>query len=252
MSRYKKLFAEIRECHRMLGDRFPDLDSQITPATEEQVAKVQARLRRPLPPSYREFVLTVNGCPKLEMAHGGLWPVTKIDWFRKLNPDWIAAYTIDRDELDDVTKEEHLANPDDSPRFRNAYLPKLLQIGELFDGSVYLLNPMVTTASGEWEAWSFANWYPGARRKPSFRALVVSAHKELKYEMHLCSIQFDEADLMDKVLPVLRRYIAEGVHPTEAVGSFLSDPSNYNDAFAAWMRTTQPYYALLKALGYDL
>src|SRR5262249_28866812 len=31
-----------------------------------------------------------------------------------------------------------------------------------------LLNPMVVWPDGEWEAWFFANWLPGAARYPSF------------------------------------------------------------------------------------
>ena len=30
--------------------------------------------------------------------------------------------------------------------------------------SHFLLNPEIRTADGEWEAWVFANWFPGARR----------------------------------------------------------------------------------------
>lgn len=41
-------------------------------------------------------------------------------------------------------------------------------ISAVGDSAVYLLNPEVRTPSGEWEAWFFANWNPGACRYRSF------------------------------------------------------------------------------------
>lgn len=251
MCDYKALLAEILAFHRSLDeyDR-PELNSQFTPATEREVADVENRLGRDLPPSYRAFALGANGCPKLGLAHGGLLPVAQIDWFRKQHADWILAYTAPAADLDDITEEEHLVNADDSVRFRRAYLPNLLQIGDVYDGSVYLLNPMVITANGEWEAWSFANWYPGACRKPSFRDLVLSSHANLAHEVHLRSIKVDESRIMNRALPLLREQIANGVLPSKAVRMYLTTESQNDEMFAAWMRTRQPYYALLEALGY--
>jgi hypothetical protein len=40
------------------------------------------------------------------------------------------------------------------------------------DAAVYLLNPRVTTSSGEWEAWCLASWSPEAERFPSFEAMM--------------------------------------------------------------------------------
>jgi hypothetical protein len=251
MPDYKALLTRILDCHRLLDDcDCPDVDSQFTPATEAEVCEVEARLGHSLPPSYREFVLAVNGCAKLGMALGGLLPVTQIRWFREQHEDWIRAYIEPASDLDDVTKEEHVANANDSSLFRRAYLPELLQIGDVYDGSVYLLNPMVTTLAGEWEAWSFANWYPGAYRKPSFRDLVLSEHEHLTREVHLRSIPVDESQVMNKAIPFLRDRIAHGVSPSQAVSEYLTAESDKDEMFAAWMRTRQPYYALLEALGY--
>ena len=47
----------------------------------------------------------------------------------------------------------------------------LVQVSDVGDG-VYLLNPEAVTPDGEWEAWFFANWVPGARRYPSFAHLM--------------------------------------------------------------------------------
>jgi hypothetical protein len=52
-------------------------------------------------------------------------------------------------------------------RDRGADIPNLadtLQVSASEYGEVYLLNPSVTTKSGEWEAWHFANFNPGEQR----------------------------------------------------------------------------------------
>jgi HEAT repeat protein len=48
----------------------------------------------------------------------------------------------------------------------------MLQISAIGDAAVYLLNPQVITKNGEWEAWFFANWLPGAHRYRSFQELM--------------------------------------------------------------------------------
>lgn len=42
------------------------------------------------------------------------------------------------------------------------------------DAAIYLLNPEIIDENGEWEAWFFADWLPGADRYPSFRSLMES------------------------------------------------------------------------------
>lgn len=44
---------------------------------------------------------------------------------------------------------------------------------------VYLLCPDVRTPAGEWEAWYFANWLPGATRYRSFKQLLCSERDRL-------------------------------------------------------------------------
>jgi HEAT repeat protein len=45
------------------------------------------------------------------------------------------------------------------------------------DSIIYLLNPQVVASDGEWEAWRFAHWIPGAERFPSFELLMRSEHE---------------------------------------------------------------------------
>lgn len=145
-------------------------------ATEDELRAVERRLGFELPPSYRSFLACSNGWACLgpwSITGGALRPHSRIDRFEVANRDWIVAYTEPMKGRD-LTSEEHLVygETQDSCRFRTANLWDCLQISDATESGVYLLDPMVRTDEGEWEAWFLANWLPGANRYPSFRALV--------------------------------------------------------------------------------
>ena len=159
------------------GDKIPAEWLGEPGATEAEITSAELRLGVRLPPCYRRFLTESNGFDHIGPFIYRLYNTSEIEWFRVRNPDWINAYQnpIDKKpEEEDITREEHLANPDDSVRFRTAYLSSCLQISEEGDSAVVLLNPEVVNDDGEWETWLFANWYPGARRYPSFIAYVIS------------------------------------------------------------------------------
>ena len=56
----------------------------------------------------------------------------------------------------------------DLVRMSREYLRTALEVNDVGDAAVYLLNPEVVTPDGEWEAWFFANWLPGANGYRSF------------------------------------------------------------------------------------
>jgi hypothetical protein len=146
-------------------------------AAEDEISSAEQRLGVRLPPSYRAFLAVSNGFNEIGPFIYRLYSAAEIDWFRVRNQGWIDAYQIG----DDISPEEHLANPDDCVRFRTAYLSSRLQISEEGDSAVVLLNPEVINDEGEWETWFFANWNPGATRHPSFRAYVESELKRIKF-----------------------------------------------------------------------
>ena len=55
-----------------------------------------------------------------------------------------------------------------------------LEISDESDSAIYLLNPEVVTAEGEWEAWLFANWLPGASRYRSFAELMEAEYRTFR------------------------------------------------------------------------
>ena len=59
-------------------------------------------------------------------------------------------------------------------------LQACLVIGMGADESFYLLNPRVVDRGGEWEAWFFAAWLPGAMRYRSFGELMQAEYQKVK------------------------------------------------------------------------
>jgi hypothetical protein len=145
------------------------------PASERQIAAAERRLGATLPPSYRAFLRISNGWRRTSPFISRLWGVEEVEWLPARNQ-----------ELIDVWNEQPYAVPDeeyivydesqDSVSLRPEYLRTALEISDWGDSAIYLLNPQVVTPEGEWEAWFFASWYPGAGRYRSFWELMQAEH----------------------------------------------------------------------------
>ncbi len=153
-------------------------------ATNEQLAQTEARLGKPLPPSYREFLQFTNGWSTIGLSSEELWPVDRIQWFRRHRPPtvpivWAVATLIGRlfhggfsgMSISDDQYFTYGENQNVSA-VRLSYFFSTLQISDIGDNAVYLLNPQVLTEDREWEAWLFAAWLPGAVRFRSFWHLM--------------------------------------------------------------------------------
>jgi hypothetical protein len=145
------------------GEGFPDLTPEIVSsgwlgapgASEAELAALESRLGTPLPPSYRSFLQASDGFIQPNVLVPRLLAAREVDWFRTRHQDTIDIWA------------------DYSGGFEQ-YLPTALQVSavEHAGTAVYLLNPKVVSADGEWEAFYFAHWVPGVDRYPSFRALM--------------------------------------------------------------------------------
>ncbi|SHH21339.1 SMI1 / KNR4 family (SUKH-1) [Chryseolinea serpens] len=140
-------------------------------AKQQAITEKEKELMATLPPSYKDFLLTSNGFRQISLFSGGLYPVEVIDWTKKKDPEFLAIF----EKHDDipVTEDDYFVYGENqrSVVFKTAFLKETLQISEWVDGSVILLNPMVKFGE-EWEAWLYANWFPGAHRYRSFRDLI--------------------------------------------------------------------------------
>jgi hypothetical protein len=154
-------------------------------ADETALLAAEARLGCRLPPSYRAFLTCTNGLrqPLAFVPAGGghFRSAEEIDWFRVQNQDWIDAFTANSV----VTPDDlyFVYGPDQDPvHLRCEYLEHALQISALGDSSVYLPNPKVVTAGGEWEGWFFANWAPGAHRYRSFAEMMRARREDFRVQ----------------------------------------------------------------------
>jgi hypothetical protein len=145
-------------------------------ATEEQLQRAESRLGVQLPPSYRQFLATTNGWRMTGTFIYRLWSTEEVDWFRVRNQDWIDAYT-ESETVPIPDNQYFVYGPgQDSVWIRTEYLPGMLEISDTGQEAIYLLNPNIVTPEGEWEAWFFGNWLPGADRYRSFWDLMQAEY----------------------------------------------------------------------------
>jgi hypothetical protein len=154
-------------------------------ASEEQISAAESRLGINLPSSYREFLKVTNGWRATGLFIHNLWAVEHIDWHANRHQDRIKAFSeaylsafskaaaLSPSVL--VPDEEYFAygQGQDSFAIRVQYLQTALEISDIGDDAVYLLNPQVVAANGEWEAWFFASW-TGARRHRTFWEMMLA------------------------------------------------------------------------------
>ncbi len=153
-------------------------------ATEDQIAQAETRLGTKLPPSYREFLKVTNGWRQLNSFIYKLWSTDEIEWLfvrhrnDLINP-WLEGYTSNRLDSMSVSDEKYLVygEKQDQDIMRVEYLQTALEISNTGDAAILLLNPQILTMEGEWEAWFFASWLPGAKRYPSFWDMMQSEYQ---------------------------------------------------------------------------
>lgn len=159
-------------------------------ATEDQIAQAETRLGTRLPSSYRDFLKASNGWRATTPFIDRLWSTEDIEWFSVRHQDWIDRHVNHYRRLARINWNGYLKRPlvtdeayfvygdnQDCRNFRVEYLQTALEISAVSDSAIYLLNPAIVDADGEWEAWFFADWLPGADRYPSFQALMEAEYR---------------------------------------------------------------------------
>jgi len=130
-----------------LSERYGSPKGERKPgAAETELQAAERRLGVRLPPSYRAFLLVSNGFARPSSFIPELYGAAAVEPFAKRNAQWAEAY--------------RQLYPD---------LGECLQVSAVGDDAVLLLNPNIVDADGEWAAYFFANWIPGARQYASFR-----------------------------------------------------------------------------------
>jgi hypothetical protein len=159
-----------------------------SPAAPESIVELETRLGIPLPPSYRAFLEISDGWGRLDSFIGRLRPAAEVDWFLRENESWCDAFSEQRHKVD----ASYLAYTDDGieTELCGTHLKHLVQVSDVEDG-VIVLNPRIQSDDGEWEAWFFANWVPGARRYASFAHLMLSTFRLFRDVEKLTSTGFE-------------------------------------------------------------
>ncbi|TYQ31014.1 SMI1/KNR4 family protein [Pseudanabaena sp. UWO310] len=165
-------------------------------ATEDDISKLEERLRTKLPLGYKNFLLASNGFTILN-RYCELYGTDQIKWFIEENKEWVEIWNGDEDRIDedwaeiwgidsdeddidedDISDEEYIQYGDDPLLTRSQYMKTALQISSTRDGDVFLLNPIIKDARNEWEAWDFGNKNPGAFRYHSFWDMMQELYKQ--------------------------------------------------------------------------
>lgn len=176
---------------RLEDSEFTSLASEIVDAkwlgyrgaTDAEISATEARLETSLPASYRSFLAVSNGWRRLDDLIDRLWSTQEVEWLASRNQQLINAWTSGvaiAGGSGGVPDEEYFVYGDgqDPTSLRDQYLQTALEIGGNSNQGLLLLNPQVVFENGEWEAWFFANWLPGAQRYRSFRELMQHRHKQ--------------------------------------------------------------------------
>ncbi|MCI1189057.1 SMI1/KNR4 family protein [Hymenobacter sp. DH14] len=151
-------------------------------AAESDLQALEQRLGVPLPPSYRAFLAASNGFGPVDCFIWRLFPVAEIDWL--VNKDKEIVEIWEQDDDADITDEQYFdpESRQDARYTRSRYFRRCLMVSDWGDAGFLALNPAVEN-DGEWEAWHFANWHPGAVRYHSFIDLMqqtLENYRELK------------------------------------------------------------------------
>ena len=150
------------------------------PASMEQVDEAEKRLGVKLPFSYKKFLLVSNGFKIISSTYYNILSVENIQWLKDFDSGLIDAYLhpFPTGKYPAVSDEDYFqyGEKQNSTSIRPEYLKSCLAVSGWGDASLLLLNPEIKY-NGEWEAWAFANWYPGAHRFKSFWDLVNEEFK---------------------------------------------------------------------------
>lgn len=149
-------------------------------ATESEIRQLEERLQQKLPLSYRSFLAASNGFGPIDYFIYDLHSTSEVDWLALKEPTLVKLWEKDQTPADtpELADEYYLQYDDSQVEgiLRPGHLGQCLMISDWGDNGFLALNP-AQQREGEWEAWHFANWMPGARRYRSFAELMHSSYQ---------------------------------------------------------------------------
>lgn len=173
-------------------------------ATEDAINEAEAYFGLQLPVSYREFLAITNGWSLLTQFVWKIAPVEDINWYREHHGGNISLLEEgEEEEADPLPGNPLLAaamrgraaerqkQPREQPEplygsttyvFNSHLLSNAIDIGASWEGYTdavdYILDPRMSTISGEWDAWVVRWWKPAeAIRYRSFWDLMQAEYQ---------------------------------------------------------------------------
>lgn len=147
-------------------------------ASEAELALLEERLQQKLPPSYRSFLAASNGFGPIDYFIYDLYSTAEVDWLAVKDSSLVELWEKNpTPAADPELADERYLRYDDSQIagvLRPGHMRQCLMISDWGDAGFLALNPAIQH-EGEWEAWHFANWNPGAVRYRSFAELMQSS-----------------------------------------------------------------------------
>lgn len=149
-------------------------------ATEAELTQVEERLQQWLPPSYRSFLAASNGFGPIGYFIYDLYSIAEVDWLAVKDAFVVELWEEDLvpEDNPELADERYLRydSSQNAGILRPGHMRQCLMISNWGDAGFLALNPAIQH-EGEWEAWHFANWNPGAVRYRSFAELMQNSLK---------------------------------------------------------------------------
>ena len=166
------------------------------PASEADIAQLEKRFNVKFPPSYLSLLKLTNGLVVIGMDafDGNLLPSNKVTYFKDSYPN---LYDIDVKYKPYASDGEYFVygKKQNTALTRWNYFDSAIVISSFADSALYILNPMIVDADGEWEAWIYSP-SRGIVRYRSFIDLIrAAAFKSTK--MPEFDFLYDEEELIN-------------------------------------------------------
>lgn len=208
--------------------------------SESDIIRTEARLQRKLPPSYREFLKVTNGWRQTTPFIHRMWSIEEVEWFSVRHRDWMEKFISEHNEFrqihthrnngtsfyEEIPDSEYFiyGEQQDCSRLRIEHLRTALEISDKGESSIYLLNPQIVTDNGEWEAWFFGDWLPGADRYRSFEEMM-RAEYSIFLELVDTSTENEDSEPLSTRYTATANRIQQWIVQANALGDNLSQDS---------------------------
>src|SRR5258708_4307856 len=129
------------------------------PVSETELRALEVRIGRPLCWSYRELLAGVGHRARLTASIGRLLPLAEVDLYSQRDADLVRVLMASWEPSSLVVERYLHYDPQTGCApvvdYHGDHLDRVIEIAEEEDEITVLLDPLVVSPTGEWEAWYF-------------------------------------------------------------------------------------------------